>query len=223
MCPVANQRPPWGPRSDGGLLVVVFEVRCAELPSHPRGGGEAPPPLRRSHPQQHVRRRGRDPGARQAVVVGVRSWLEWCIVGVEVGMVMVLMVLVLMVIKASVSVSVPPSSSYSPTSSLPSWPGRHPPPLSRSPLVTTAAVMLVVFVVAAAVGGAVQRVAAVAALLVLVVALVVVVEEAALVTLVALVALLPGAMRAGGAHARGRGHKGEGQETRRWTLKERRR
>ncbi len=209
-----------GQRSDGGLL-VVFEVRCAELPSHPGRGGEAPTPLWWPRPQQHVSRRGQDPGSRQAVVVGVSSWLEWCIVGVEVWMVMVLMVLVLIIVEASVSVPPSPSSSSSssPPSSLPSWPGRHPPPLPWSPLVTAASMMLVIVIVTVAMGGAVQRVAAVAALVVLVVALVVVVEAA----LVALVALLPRTMRAGRAHARGWWLEGEGQESRQVTLRRRRR
>jgi len=211
-----------GQRSDGGLL-VVFEVRCAELPSHPGRSGEAPPPPGGGPaPQQHVSRRRRGPRAWQAVVVGVRSWLEWCIVGVVVGMMVVLMVLALIIMEASISVSPSPSSS---PSSLPSGPWRHPPSLSWSPLVTaapTATMMLVVVVVTVAVGGAVQRVAAVAALVVLVVSLVMVVE-AALVTLIALVTLLPGTMRAGGAHARRWDLEGEGQESMRLTLGRRRR
>lgn len=124
--------------------------------------------------------------------VGVGSWLEWCIVGVEVRVVMVLMVLMWVIMEAS--------------SSLPSRPRRHPPPLSWSPLVSTT-VLLVVGVVTVAVGGAVQGVAAGAALVVLV--------EAALVVLV------PGAMRARGTHARGRRLEGEGQESR--TMRRRRR
>ena len=128
--------------------------------------------------------------------VRVGSWLEWCIVGVEVRVMMVLMVLMWVIMEAS----------SSPPSSLPPRPRRHPPPLSWSPLVSTA-VMLVVVGVTIAVGGAVQGVAAGAALGVLV--------EAALVVLV------PGAMRAGRAHARGRRLEGEGQESR--TMRRRRR
>lgn len=121
--------------------------------------------------------------------VGVGCEVEWCIVGVVVGVVMVLWVLVLMIMEGSISVSTPPSS-------LPSRPRRQAPPLSRTTLVT-AAVMLLAEAVAA-VGGAVQRVSA----------------GVALVEAATRVALLPGAMRARGAHARGRTLEGERQESR---------
>lgn len=113
----------------------------------------------------------------------VGSQVEWCIVGVVVGVWVELEVLGLMVGEGSVSV--PP----------PSWPGRQAPPLPRTTLVTSALTLL------AAVGGAVQRVSA----------------GAVLVEASTLVALLPGAMRAGRAHARGRSLKGKRQESwRRW-------
>lgn len=117
--------------------------------------------------------------------------MEWCIVGVVVGVVMVLWVLVLMIMEGSISVSTPPSAT-----SIPSRPRRQAPPLSRTTLVTAAVMLLAE--AAAAVGGAVQRVSA----------------GVALVEATTRVALLPGAMRARGAHARGRTLEGERQESR---------
>lgn len=109
-------------------------------------------------------------------------------------------------IEASIFVSAPPpSTSPFPPSSLTTGTGRRPPSLPRTPLVTAAPRLLVVVIATVAVGGAVQGVAAVAALLVLVGALLV---EATLVT------LLPGTVRAGGAHSRGRSWEGKGQQSR---------
>lgn len=108
----------------------------------------------------------------------VGSQVEWCIVGVVVG---VWVVLELGLVVMEGPVSVPP----------PSWPRRQAPPLPRTTLVTSTLVLLPV-------GGAVQRVSAGAALV-----------EAALV------ALLPGAMRARCAHARGWSLEGRRQESRR--------
>lgn len=112
----------------------------------------------------------------------VGSEVEWCIVGVVVG-VLVVWVLMLMIVKGSVSV--PP-----PSRSVPPWARGQVPPVSGGALVTP--VMLL------AVAGAVQRVSA----------------GAALIEAPARVALLPGAMGAGGAHARGRSLQGERQDSR---------
>lgn len=117
------------------------------------------------------------------MVVGVGSRLEWCIVGVVVGMGVELVGGPLVELEASPGPSTP-------------RPRRHPPPLSG------AALMALVVAIVTVGGGAVQGVAAVAALLVLV--------EAALV---ALVTLLPRSLWAGSAHARGRSLEGEGQKT----------
>lgn len=116
----------------------------------------------------------------------VGSEVEWCIVGVVVW-VLVLGVLMLMIVdgSVSVSVSVPP-----PSRSPPSRARRHIPPVSGPALVTPVGLL--------AVAGAVQRVSA----------------GAALIEAPAGVALLPGAMGAGGAHARGRSLEGERQDSR---------
>lgn len=188
-------------------VLLVLQVRGAELPPHPGRRGEAPTSRRGPHPQEHVWDQGEGPGARQAVVAGVR--LEWCIVGVVVGVGVELMVLALIIVEASFSVSAPstpPSPVAAPT-------GGHPPPLSGSPLVTAVAPPALLRV--AVVGGAVQGVAALTPVVVLVVALLVVGEA----TLVALVTLLPSAMRAGCPHAWRRGREWEGQEGGRRSLR----
>lgn len=103
-----------------------------------------------------------------------------------VGVVVWVLVLgVLMLVIVKGSVSVPP-----PSRSPPSWAGRHIPPVSGAALVTS--VMLL------AVAGAVQRVSA----------------GAALIEAPTRVALLPGAMGAGGAYARGWSLEGERQDSR---------
>lgn len=132
------------------------------------------------------------------MVVGVGSCLEWCIVGVVVGVVVVLMVLVLVIVmEPSISVPAATSSSSPSPAPLATWAWRHAPPLSGPPLVATAG-MLPIGIGAVAVGGAVQGVAALAALIVLI-------ETA-------LVALLPALVGTRGSHARGRGLEGKGQQ-----------
>lgn len=135
------------------------------------------------------------------MVVAVGSCLEWCIVGVVVGVVVVLMVLVLMIVmEASVSVPAATSSSSSSSpspASLSTRARRHAPPLPGPSLVATAGI-LPVGVGAVAVGGAVQGVPARAALIVLVEA--------------GLVALLPALVGTRGSHASRRRLEGEGQQ-----------
>lgn len=196
MCPAANQS------SDGRLpvvvivVVVVFEVWSAELPPHSGRRAEAPANGWWSRPQEDVRGRGQRSRAWQAVVVG--SGLEWCIVGVVVGVVVLVLVVLVIVMETSVPVPASTSSSSPGPAPLPTWAGGQTPPLSGPPLVPAAAGMLPIGVGAIAVGGAVQGVAPLAALIVLVEA--------------ALVALLPTLVGTRGAHASRRRLKGEGQQ-----------
>lgn len=199
--PLSHSQSTASVRSHG---VLLFEVRRAELPPHPGRRVEAPHARRRTHPHEDFRREGRGSSARQTVEVGVGPRLEWWVLEVVVGVVLELMVLALIIERWKAPVSVP---VYCPPSARN---GRRPPPLSGSSLVAAvgpAPTLLVVVV--AALRGTVQGVSAVTPLVVLVVALLVVE-----VPLVAMVTLLPGTLRAGRAHARGRHWEGEGQHSR---------